>query len=126
MLSCLFYNNMAQGSAKTDKCCGSSVVEHSLGKGEVESSILSRSTIPPASSLLQIFQSPKSSFHPKSPSHSHNRHQISLILSDPRPLLLGTPSRNRLTTGTAQSSTPSTFSLPTQSASRTPPFPYSS
>jgi hypothetical protein len=25
-------------------CCGSSVVEHSLGKGEVESSILSRST----------------------------------------------------------------------------------
>ena len=26
--------------------CGSSVVEHSLGKGEVESSILSRSTIP--------------------------------------------------------------------------------
>ena len=25
--------------------CGSSVVEHSLGKGEVESSILSRSTI---------------------------------------------------------------------------------
>ena len=27
------------------RCCGSSVVEHSLGKGEVESSILSRSTI---------------------------------------------------------------------------------
>ena len=29
------------------RCCGSSVVEHSLGKGEVESSILSRSTIKP-------------------------------------------------------------------------------
>lgn len=28
-----------------DRCCGSSVVEHSLGKGEVESSILFRSTI---------------------------------------------------------------------------------
>src|SRR5690606_17620862 len=27
------------------ECCGSSVVEHTLGKGEVESSILSRSTI---------------------------------------------------------------------------------
>lgn len=27
------------------KCCGSSVAEHSLGKGEVESSILSRSTM---------------------------------------------------------------------------------
>jgi hypothetical protein len=27
--------------------CGSSVVEHSLGKGEAESSILSRSTIKP-------------------------------------------------------------------------------
>ncbi len=26
-------------------CCGSSVVEHSLGKGEVESSILSHSTM---------------------------------------------------------------------------------
>lgn len=45
MLSCLFSNNMAQGSAKIGKCCGSSVVEHSLGKGEVESSILSRSTM---------------------------------------------------------------------------------
>ncbi len=28
------------------ECCGSSVVEHSIGNGEVESSILSRSTIP--------------------------------------------------------------------------------
>src|SRR5690606_9893020 len=27
------------------ECCGSSAVEHTLGKGEVESSILSRSTI---------------------------------------------------------------------------------
>jgi hypothetical protein len=27
-------------------CCGSSVVEHSIGNGEVDSSILSRSTIP--------------------------------------------------------------------------------
>lgn len=45
MLSCLFYDNMAQDSAKIKKRCGSSVVEHSLGKGEVESSILSRSTI---------------------------------------------------------------------------------
>ncbi len=27
------------------RCCGSSVVEHTLGKGEVESSILSHSTI---------------------------------------------------------------------------------
>ena len=33
------------------RCCGSSVVEHSLGKGEVESSILSRSTINPLKSL---------------------------------------------------------------------------
>ncbi len=45
MFSCLFYDNMAQDSAKVSKSCGSSVVEHSLGKGEVESSILSRSTI---------------------------------------------------------------------------------
>ncbi len=45
MFSCLFYDNMAQDSAKIAKGCGSSVVEHSLGKGEVESSILSRSTI---------------------------------------------------------------------------------
>jgi hypothetical protein len=34
-----------QKSAAFATCCGSSVVEHSLGKGEVESSILSRSTI---------------------------------------------------------------------------------
>ena len=34
----------AIGSAR--RCCSSSVVEHSLGKGEVESSILSCSTIP--------------------------------------------------------------------------------
>ncbi len=45
MFSCLFSDNMAQDSAKIEKGCGSSVVEHSLGKGEVESSILSRSTI---------------------------------------------------------------------------------
>lgn len=45
MLSCLFYDNMAQDSAQIEKGCGSSVVEHSLGKGEVESSILSRSTM---------------------------------------------------------------------------------
>ena len=36
---------MWQKSARSSKCCGSSVVEHTLGKGEVESSILSRSTI---------------------------------------------------------------------------------
>ena len=30
-----------------DLCCGSSVVEHTLGKGEVESSILSHSTMNP-------------------------------------------------------------------------------
>ena len=36
-----------QKSAAFATCCGSSVVEHSLGKGEVESSILSRSTINP-------------------------------------------------------------------------------
>ena len=36
----------AQGPGpKARKCCRSSVVEHSLGKGEVESSILSGSTI---------------------------------------------------------------------------------
>lgn len=35
------------GPAGTRVRCGSSVVEHSLGKGEVESSILSRSTIHP-------------------------------------------------------------------------------
>jgi hypothetical protein len=34
---------MAQDRA--DACCRSSVVEHSLGKGEVDSSILSGSTI---------------------------------------------------------------------------------
>ncbi len=45
MFSCLFSDNMAQDSAKIENGCGSSVVEHSLGKGEVESSILSRSTI---------------------------------------------------------------------------------
>ncbi len=45
MFSCLFSDNMAQDSAKIGNGCGSSVVEHSLGKGEVESSILSRSTI---------------------------------------------------------------------------------
>jgi hypothetical protein len=33
-----------QKAATFATCCGSSVVEHSLGKGEVESSILSRST----------------------------------------------------------------------------------
>src|SRR5690606_35479870 len=32
---------------RTSRRCGSSVVEHSLGKGEVESSILSHSTISP-------------------------------------------------------------------------------
>ena len=36
-----------QKSATLTASCGSSVVEHSLGKGEVESSILSRSTIFP-------------------------------------------------------------------------------
>lgn len=45
MFSCLFSDNMAQDSATIENGCGSSVVEHSLGKGEVESSILSRSTI---------------------------------------------------------------------------------
>ncbi len=39
-------NARRRGTAPTtDQRCGSSVVEHSLGKGEVESSILSRSTI---------------------------------------------------------------------------------
>ena len=33
------------GAQRPKRCCGSSVVEHSLGKGEVESSILSHSTI---------------------------------------------------------------------------------
>ena len=42
--------DMAEGAAFAS--CGSSVVEHSLGKGEVESSILSRSTsLPPLKSL---------------------------------------------------------------------------
>ncbi len=36
------------------ECCGSSVVEHTLGKGEVESSILSHSTIN-AMQLIDIF-----------------------------------------------------------------------
>ena len=35
----------AVGLKPRPQCCGSSVVEHSLGKGEVESSILSHSTI---------------------------------------------------------------------------------
>ncbi len=111
MLSCLFYNNMAQGSAKTDKCCGSSVVEHSLGKGEVESSILSRSTIPPASSPLQIFQSPIPSPHTKSPSLFSSNN---LPISRQSPSNLNLPGLSSLAhlqtttspTGTPQSSHP--------------------
>lgn len=37
----------AQCSELDKRCCGSSVAEHTLGKGEVESSILSHSTIFP-------------------------------------------------------------------------------
>ena len=45
MSACLFLYNVAERRPKTIFLgCGSSVVEHSLGKGEVESSILSRST----------------------------------------------------------------------------------
>ena len=45
MSACLFLYNVAERRPKTIfLSCGSSVVEHSLGKGEVESSILSRST----------------------------------------------------------------------------------
>ena len=36
-------------------CCGSSVVEHSLGKGEVESSILSRSTSKKNWDFVEVF-----------------------------------------------------------------------
>ena len=39
------YGRSRSLSAATPRCCSSSVVEHSLGKGEVESSILSCSTI---------------------------------------------------------------------------------
>lgn len=139
MLSCLFYNNMAQSSAKTDKCCGSSVVEHSLGKGEVESSILSRSTIPATSSpppaqpnlppLQPFLHRCKSALHPllhTLPKHSPstpNHHPQTPSNTHPLNFLTSPPwytSNNHLITGKAQSSTPSAFSLPTQSACRPP------
>jgi hypothetical protein len=40
------------------RCCSSSVVEHSLGKGEVESSILSCSTITPPRTLWRLQEFP--------------------------------------------------------------------
>ena len=43
--------------SQPDNCCGSSVAEHSLGKGEVESSILSRSTIKILSRAQGVLQS---------------------------------------------------------------------
>src|SRR5271165_6441795 len=46
--ACLAAAPMAEAGrfrANASRCCSSSVVEHSLGKGEVESSILSCSTI---------------------------------------------------------------------------------
>jgi hypothetical protein len=45
-------------------CCGSSVVEHSLGKGEAESSILSRSTSK-INSLTKYLKSQGCSFEHK-------------------------------------------------------------
>ena len=44
------------GTAIRSKCCRSSVVEHSLGKGEVESPILSGSTISGSFSFLPASQ----------------------------------------------------------------------
>src|SRR5262245_1123365 len=41
------------GRPRSAARCGSSVVEHPLGKGEVESSILSRSTSPAAAPAMQ-------------------------------------------------------------------------
>ncbi len=79
MFSCLFYDNMAQDSATIENGCGSSVVEHSLGKGEVESSILSRSTIlflfcpSPLSSinlLLSAQKSPPTQLSPNTVLHN--------------------------------------------------------
>nr|CBI82931.1 hypothetical protein BARSC_190204 [Bartonella schoenbuchensis R1] len=138
MLSCLFYNNMAQGSAKTDKCCGSSVVEHSLGKGEVESSILSRSTIPPASFLPHrhnpIFPPPQPFLYQRnlpahSPFHTLSKHPppypiitlkrhptpipsispLTLKPSTSPPLLLGTLLSNHLPLPTQLNLSRSTF-----------------
>jgi hypothetical protein len=57
LIPCLSYRHFAKGvavwpdlwhgTANRSRCCRSSVVEHSLGKGEVESPILSGSTISP-------------------------------------------------------------------------------
>jgi hypothetical protein len=50
-------------SASPSGCCGSSVVEHTLGKGEVESSILSRSTI--LSLVVNSTEKPRATCHPQ-------------------------------------------------------------
>ena len=55
MTAFLGLRTMARMSKSRDKCCGSSVVEHTLGKGEVESSILSHSTIKNCISMVIFY-----------------------------------------------------------------------